>query len=340
VDLLAVSVVIPSYNRAALVVRAVSSALAAISPEDEILVIDDGSTDDTERALAPFASRIRFVKASHGGAGPARNRGIAESKHGLVAFLDSDDEWLPDKLPLQRGLMQARPDVAYCFSDFAMHDRSGRIFPRYLENWHKDPRPWKEILGPGFPYSSIAALPAGREDFRVYVGDLYASLMAHNYVSTFTLVVRKNIPGGIPSFPEDLATFEDWQFFGDLARRGAGAYLDCETAIQHDHATPRLTDAIAIIKASTRLKLLERIWGSDRAFLALHGPEYRKIFEGQQLRLAKEFLKAGRMREAAATLAAIPAYPYRYRLLVRLPGAAIRALVWAHRKARALLATR
>jgi glycosyltransferase involved in cell wall biosynthesis len=339
-----ISVVIPTYNRAALVVRAVSSALQAIDTGDEILVIDDDSTDDTAQALAPYSDQIRYIKVPHGGAGAARNYGIAAARHQIVAFLDSDDEWFADKLALQRNILQSRADLAFCFSDFAVRDRSGRAFPHYLKNWHNDPRPWHEILAPGFRYSSIASLPPGRNDFMVYVGDLYLPLMARLYIGTFTLLFRKDVPGGVPAFPVDLPTYEDWQFFGELARRGPGAYLDCETAIQHGHNMPRLTDADALVQATTRIRLLERVWGADAEFLSLHGNAYREVIEDQQRRRqfysAKKLLLAGRMREARAAFAEIIKYPVYYRILLYFPGCLVRMLVWLVGKARVLLAAR
>lgn len=339
-DPFAISIVIPTYNRATLVVRAVTSAMQAMGPDDEILVIDDDSTDDTAQVLARFGDRIRYIKAPHGGAGAARNLGIAVAKHRLVAFLDSDDEWFADKLELQRNVMRHRPDVAFCFSDFAVHDRSGRALPHYLKHWHNDPRPWDQILGPGFRYSSIASLPSGRQDFPVYVGSLYLPLMTRLYIGTFTLLFRKDLPDGTPSFPVDLPTYEDWQFFGELARRGPGAYLDCETAIQHGHNMPRLTDADALIQATTRIKLLERVWGMDSGFLARHGNAYREVIDDQQRRrqfhAAKNLLKAGRMREARAAFADIGEYPARYRVLLCAPGSVVRMLVWVIGRLRAL----
>ena len=336
-----VSVVIPTYNRATLVVRAVSSALASVGLGDEILVIDDDSTDDTAQALARFGNQIRYIKVPHGGAGAARNYGIAAAKHGLVAFLDSDDEWFADKLELQRNIMRARPDIAFCFSDFSVRDRSDQAFPHYLKNWHNDPRPWDQILGPGFCYSSIASLPPGRDDFMIHVGDLYLPLMARLYIGTFTLLFRKDLPGGAPAFPVDLPTYEDWQFFGELAKRGPGAYLDCETAIQHGHNMPRLTNADALIQAETRIKLLERVWGSDSEFLARHGNAYREVIEDQRRRrkfyAAKKLLKAGRMREARAAFADIAECPISCRVLLYFPGYAVRMLVWLVGKLRALV---
>src|SRR4051794_36978901 len=98
----AVSAVIPTYNRARLVTRAIHSALAALSPGDEIIVVDDGSSDDTVAAVEAFAPPVRLLPLEHKGAGPARNVGFAAARGPLVAFLDSDDEWFPDKIALQR----------------------------------------------------------------------------------------------------------------------------------------------------------------------------------------------------------------------------------------------
>ncbi|WP_372522417.1 glycosyltransferase family 2 protein [Sulfuricaulis sp.] len=338
---LAVSVIIPTYNRASLVARAIESALAAIGPDDEILVVDDSSTDDTAVRLAAYGNNIRHIVIPHGGAGAARNRGVAEARNPLVAFLDSDDEWFADKLELQRNVMEAQPAIAFCFSDFVVRDRHERTFPRYLKNWHNDPRPWDQILGPGFRYSSIASLPPGRDDFLIYVGDLYLPLMARLYIGTFTLLFRKDIPGGPPAFPVDLPTYEDWQFFGELAKRGPGAYLDCETAIQHGHNMPRLTNVDVLIQAVTRIKLLERVWGTDTEFLARHGNAYREVIEDQRRRrkfyAAKKLLKAGRMREAKSAFADVTGYPIYYRVLLYFPGYVVRMLVWLVEKLRMLV---
>src|SRR5262249_8493752 len=155
---------------------------------------------------------------------------------------DSDDEWRPDKLYLQRTLMTKRPDVLFCFSDFAVRDGTAEV-PNYLVNWHKDPRGWDEILGPGVPFSALAPPPAGRPEVRVHVGDLYLAERESDYVATSTLVVRREPAGDALRFAEDLNVSEDKACFARLAGRGLAAYLDCETSWQWAHAGPRLTDA-------------------------------------------------------------------------------------------------
>lgn len=97
-----VSVVIPAYNRRELVIRAVESVLGQTRAADEIIVVDDGSSDGTEAALAErFGARIRIVTQENQGVAAARNHGISLARYDLVAFLDSDDVWRPEKLALQ-----------------------------------------------------------------------------------------------------------------------------------------------------------------------------------------------------------------------------------------------
>jgi len=323
-----ISVIIPTHNRAHLLPRAIKSVLGQLQEADEILVIDDGSTDDTAAVINRF-HHVRFLKKARGGAGSARNLGIAESRNPLVAFLDSDDEWLPGKLALQRQLMDAMPGVSYCFSDFRAVKSTGKIYPRHLRQWHRDPRPWDEILGPGEQYSSIAPLPDEMPDFRIHRGNLYAQLMERPYIPTFTLIYRKDTGDPAPLFACDLPIFEDWEFFGLLASGRTGAYLDCETAIQHGHDGFRLTQAHPIIQIESRQKIINRLWGTDENFLRVHAARYEKLTGNlesmRRFYTAKELLRTGQMREARAAFRAIGSYPAAYRLLLMTPGFVIRA---------------
>ena len=106
-----VSVVIPTYNSGPLVVEAVNSVLAQTRPADEIIVVDDGSTDDTAERLAAFGAAVRYVRKDNGGVSTARNRGVAEASGDWIAFLDADDVWHPHKLEVQCAALARRPDL-------------------------------------------------------------------------------------------------------------------------------------------------------------------------------------------------------------------------------------
>ena len=112
-----VSVVIPTYNYAHFVTGAVESALAQTYPDREVLVVDDGSTDDTRDRLAPFEGRIRYIHQANQGLSAARNTGIREARGALIAFLDSDDLWHPEKLAVQARYLAEHPEVALLASD-------------------------------------------------------------------------------------------------------------------------------------------------------------------------------------------------------------------------------
>lgn len=98
---MSVSVVIPTYNRASVVGEAIESALRQTRPPEEVIVVDDGSTDDTARALRSFGERIRVIRQDNAGVSAARNAGVRAASSEWIALLDSDDEWLPEKLEAQ-----------------------------------------------------------------------------------------------------------------------------------------------------------------------------------------------------------------------------------------------
>jgi glycosyltransferase involved in cell wall biosynthesis len=124
-----VSVIVPLYNKAAYVERAVESALSQAPAPDEVLVIDDGSTDDGLARLERFAgnARLRIVRQNNAGEGAARNRGLAEMRGELAAFLDADDEWLPGHLADLLELRSRFPEAGILATGFRTVNRKGVV---------------------------------------------------------------------------------------------------------------------------------------------------------------------------------------------------------------------
>ncbi len=106
-----VSVIIPTYNRARYIARAVESVLSQTYRDFEIIVVDDGSSDNTPQVLERYADRIRYVFQENAGPGAARNLGIRVSTGEYLAFLDSDDMWMPSFLAKTAGALVAHPEV-------------------------------------------------------------------------------------------------------------------------------------------------------------------------------------------------------------------------------------
>ncbi len=332
---LSVSIIIPTYNRARLVRRAIRSAAQQVGPSDEIIVVDDGSTDGTRRAIASFGDRVRYLRTAHRGAGHARNAAVAEAKGDLIAFLDSDDEWMPGKLDLARRWLEARPDALFVFSDFSISDRFGVPEHRFLIHWHGDFRPWSEILGPGRPYSADTPLPARVPDFLVHTGDLYPLECQRAYVFTSTFVVRRREAGNAIHFCEQVPTMEDLECFGRVARAGHGAFFDIETAWQHDHDGTRLSALDVLRRTSAHLTILETVWGSDRDYLSGHRSEYLAVADEVRRQRARALLVHGRIREARTELLRMHHPPLGERLLSHVPAAVVMGLTSIRRHLRA-----
>ena len=323
----AVSVVIPTYNRAHLIPNAVRSVLAATRGGDEVIVVDDGSTDDTEGALAPWRDRIRYVRVPNGGAGAARNRGVNLATKPLIAFLDSDDEWLPDKLELQRALMAARPDILFCFTDFSMRDATGVEHHRYLRSWPGVNGNVGAVLGQGVPYSSMATLPSGRADFLVHIGDLYRPLLESCLVATQSAMVRRVEGGPELHFGENVKLCEEWWCFAALARKGRAAYMDCETFRNIGHTGDRITATETEHRMiSDRLTMTTALWGLDNEFLRDHRSRYDAVLHSLYVRRARWLLSRGRTMEARADLRKAGSPPLALRALSMLPPSIVRRL--------------
>jgi glycosyltransferase involved in cell wall biosynthesis len=110
-----VSCIVPVYNGARYLGDALDSILAQTLPVAEIVVVDDGSTDDTPGVMDRYAGGIRAVRQVNAGPSAARNAGLAVATGELIAFLDADDLWLPDKLERQLAVLDAHPEVMLCF---------------------------------------------------------------------------------------------------------------------------------------------------------------------------------------------------------------------------------
>ncbi len=113
-----VSVVIPAYNNQQYLCRSIDSVLAQTRPADEIIVVDDGSTDDTASVIQSYGDKVRYLQQENAGASAARNTGIEAATGNWIAFLDADDEWLPEKLQCQLTLLQQHPSLVWITANY------------------------------------------------------------------------------------------------------------------------------------------------------------------------------------------------------------------------------
>lgn len=205
---LRVTVVIPVHDRAHLLRRAIDSVRAQGIDDWELLVVDDASVDGPDAVVAGLADgRVRLVRLEENrGAPVARNRGIELARGRFVAFLDSDDEWLPGKLERQLTMLEGddRPDAV--ISGF--HERS--------------PEGERTFIPPAgvLPYDRLIAGP-------------------RSWLTTGTIVVRTELARRV-RFDESLAAYQDWDVLVRLARVGVVVADPIPLLIKHHHAAPRI----------------------------------------------------------------------------------------------------
>lgn len=196
-----VSVIIPTYNRAHFVVDAVTSVLTQDFPDFEVIVVDDGSTDQTVAAMAQFNDyRLVFVQQKNRGRSQARNRALEMARGRYIAFLDSDDLYMPGKLALQVDYLDRHPDVGMVYTSAHCVDYSGRpLNDRYIASVS------------GWIYTSIAF-------FRPVT------------ITLPTVMARRELFARAGGFDEKMHRFEDtdmWRRISKLARIEAMPAFTC-----------------------------------------------------------------------------------------------------------------
>jgi glycosyltransferase involved in cell wall biosynthesis len=181
-----VSIVIPTYNRARCVGNAVESVLSQTFEDFEILVVDDGSTDNTKDVLKKYAGNIRYIYQENQERCIARNNGIKHSKGEYIAFLDSDDIWLPHKLQAQVSILDQNPQVGLVY---------GQMFPLDPDgHWHFRRTKFTGWGEPG---------PAR----------IFDKLVMMNLLPTPTVVARKSCFDHVGTFDPHLTCSEDWDLW-------------------------------------------------------------------------------------------------------------------------------
>lgn len=187
-----ISVVIPSHNRALLLARALDSVLAQTEPPEECLVVDDGSSDDTEALVRSAYPQVTYLKQPHRGVSAARNAGIAQARGDWVAFLDSDDYWMPDKLLHQRRAV-AGGDPVICHTDEIWIRRGKRVNPMRK---HRKRGGW-----------------------------IYSHCLPRCAISPSTSMVRRDVLRQAGGFDEGLPACEDYDLWLRLCARHPVLYL-------------------------------------------------------------------------------------------------------------------
>jgi glycosyltransferase involved in cell wall biosynthesis len=197
-----ISVIIPAYNSAGTVSRALDSVLRQSVQADELIVIDDGSRDkdELESALRPYGERVQLLRQENAGPAAARNNGSRQARGEFLAFLDADDFWHSRKLELQLAAFRQRPDVALCWTggkrwrDTVARDEPGELTP-YLTTPQFN-TPFREIFKA--PYFGTPGVMMPKETF-LKLGGFREDLQSAEDVDLWLRASYKHVTACIPA---------------------------------------------------------------------------------------------------------------------------------------------
>jgi glycosyltransferase involved in cell wall biosynthesis len=266
-----VSVVIPTYNRARYLAEAIDSVVAQSHDAFEILVVDDGSEDETPDVLARYGDDVVFLKLEHSGLlGAVRNAGLRRARGELVAFLDSDDIWLPKKLERQISVLDRNPSVGLVCSNAVVIDQDGnKARDLYLR------------------------AEQGSS------GNVLEQLLDVNFVIVSSAVVRRKLVDQVGGFREDerLRGIEDYDLWLRVGAISELVYLPEALLRYREHAGSMRME---VPRTNYWLSLLTALDNLER-FLEEADPRRQKLLRRRRAELLVELARAQRSENGSAT---------------------------------------
>ena len=196
-----ISVIVPTHNRAQLLARALQSVVAQATPPMEVIVVDDGSNDGTEEVVCTRFPQVQYIRQNNRGVSNTRNRGIEAASGDWLAFLDSDDEWLPQKLSTQKRMLAANPQYKICHTDEI-----------WIRNGKRVNAMKKHAKAGGFIFERCLPLCV---------------------VSPSSVLIHRSVFDEVGLFNEDLPACEDYDLWLRICARFPVLYVDRPLIIKH-----------------------------------------------------------------------------------------------------------
>jgi len=291
-----VSVVIPAYNRQSLIVPCLRSVLTQHYPAQrlDVIVVDDGSSDGTVRAARAFDG-VRVLLQEHGGVSGARNLGIDNARGEWIAFLDSDDLWLPDKVRRQIELTRRAPRVGVVFSDAVSF---GSSVDRHF------------AMCPNI--RALRRRPVTPDGY-VLEGDVMGCLLERNFICLSSAMVRRDALGA-DRFDPAIFSMEDYDLWLRLAPRTSFGFVDRVLVKKRQHRENISHSALAFARAA--MGMIEKV---ERGVLPVSSQAARRRAIGRWGRKATGgYFVAGQYGRAARALRKALADPHAGKLLSML----------------------
>ena len=261
-----VSVIIPAYNRAHLIGETLESVLNQTFKDLEVIIVDDGSTDDTKSVVSRYNGPIKYIYQSNQGLPGARNTGISAANGEYIAFTDSDDLWISDKLQRQVDLLDAEPQVGMVYCGYQFVGASCEYLP----------------------------LP---EIYRLHPlqrGCILRDLFRFDFIPSTTVMVRRRCLDETGPFDTTLnLASEDWDLWLRFAKRYEISYVDKTLALIRVHDGNWASERVAVGTVQVILKHL-----SSEDTRAALGNEWKPVYRDRYIAVANYYYNSGEMKKA------------------------------------------
>jgi glycosyltransferase involved in cell wall biosynthesis len=262
--------VIPAYNAGALISDTIRSLLAQTCRPLEIVVVDDGSVDNTQAILAEFGDGVTCIRQANGGLASARHTGIAAAKGDLIALMDADDLCDPRRLEIEASYMAEHPEVLLCSTDFSAFNEIGQISDRFASSYYSsigarpngvaDIYPIHEVMS---VRSDAARSDQGEGRISVYRGDVYEQIALGNFIHPPTVMFRRSVIDQVGNFDLTSRSMCDWEWFVQVARAGQLGYIDYPLLQYRISATQMSSERYWVRRCVDTLDVFERTTSRD-----------------------------------------------------------------------------
>ena len=272
------SIIVPTYNYGRYLPRALDSLLAQRWAELQIIVVDDGSTDNTWEVLKRYTPRVLAIRQVNAGVSVARNRGIAEARSPYIGFLDPDDLYHPEKVCRQVATLESRPECGWTHCDAIFLDEATGRSCRFSEQYR---------------YNARLALEGPR---------LFEALIPSNFISPVSLMIRRSCLDQAGYFDERFAGIEDFDLVLRLAAAAPAAYSPEVLATYVSHPGSLSGDRARVDR--DKYLILDKIASRYPDRIRRHGRAARRAVADMHNWFAYQHLAAGDWADAVARLRA------------------------------------
>ena len=229
-----ISIILPTYNREKYLEKAIKSVLCQTYKNYDLIIIDDGSTDNTDKVIKRYINnpKIIFIKQSNKGAAAARNAGIKICSGDYIAFIDSDDIWKKRKLEYQLKIFDMLPDIGLVCSDFSSFVNN-RFEKSHLKSYFSMFDDYNLDFNDIFSFKKNIIFEKERKKINIFYGDIYEKLLFGNFIPTSTCLIKKEILNKVGLFNEKYKTLEDYDLWLKVTKNSKIAFVEYPTMIYY-----------------------------------------------------------------------------------------------------------